>query len=145
MDHWIVVADSASCHVYRADERIERMTPVLTIHNRELHPDADHLGPRGATQSAPGGAHARFERHTDPQDALRAKFARQVAKLVDQAAADGSFERLVVAAPPKFLGDLRDAFGHATASRLVASIHHDYTKTHLDELPGLIRKHVTAG
>ena len=144
MDHWIVVADSASGHVYRSDERIERMTPALTLHDRELHPDAAHLGPRGATQSAPGGAHSRFERHTDPQDALRATFARQVAKLVDQAGTDRAFERLVISAPPKFLGDLREALGPQSAARLVCSIPHDYATTHLDELPGLIRKHVTA-
>jgi protein required for attachment to host cells len=145
VDHWIVVADSASCHVYRSDERIERVTPVLTIHNRELHPDAEHLGPRGATQSAPGGAHSRFERHTDPQDALRAKFARQVAKLLDQAGSDGSFERLVMAAPPKFLGDLRESLSPQTAARLAGTLHHDYTKTPLDELPALVRKHLAAG
>lgn len=144
MEHWIVVADTSSCRVYRSDEGLERIEPVRAVTNATVHPDVDELGPRGATRSGPGGVRSRFDRHTEPQAAVRGAFARQVAEVIERGRADGAFQRLIVAAPPRFLGALRSAMSDATRRCLACGlVPHDYVKTPPDELLPLLRRHLT--
>jgi protein required for attachment to host cells len=146
--HWVVVTDTGSCRVFETDEGMEGWTPVQGLVHEGIHKGAADLvsGPRGATQSAPGGR-AAFERHADPHEVEQLKFARAVAEHMGAAFVQGDWERAVLVAPPKFLGQVRAALPERALHQVVASIHHDFTRLPDHELPDAVRKHMpeTAG
>lgn len=118
MNHWIVIADAASCTLYSADETLEALHPlrVLREHSGNVHGHHAHL-------------------------------AKELAHALEEGSRTGQYERLILVAPPRFLGELRDLLSPRVEARIVASIHHDLAKTPIHALPGLVRKHLpeTAG
>ncbi len=68
----------------------------------------------------------RFEKH---------KFARSMAKVLDKAAGNGAFDRLVLVAPPQTLGELRSALDKKTRARITAESAKDLTNLSIHELP----------
>ncbi|MDP2315306.1 MAG: host attachment protein [Pseudomonadota bacterium] len=122
--HWVLVADAAGAKVYESDALLEELTLVeeLThVHDGKL----------------PGAGHGAQEAHHDPHVVAEGRFARAVAKFVNEDR--HRFDRLVVVAPPRFLGDLRGELSQAVGNRVVASIHHDWTKLHTRELAAKVR------
>jgi protein required for attachment to host cells len=61
-----------------------------------------------------------------------------VADYLNDAAMRGAFQKLVLAAPPKFLGDLRAALGAKARGMVSGEIHKDLTKETDIELVGRI-------
>jgi protein required for attachment to host cells len=116
------------------------------LDNAAIHKSAADLvsGARGATQSAPGGVRSAFERHTDPHESEGLKFAREIAELVNAAFVRGEWERAVLVAPPKFLGEVRSALPARALHQVVACIHHDFAKLPEHELPAAVLRHMPA-
>lgn len=125
--HWVVVADAAGAAIYEGDVMLEGLGLV----------EAMGTHTRGGLPSA--GASAGMAHH-DPHIVREERFARGVASLVNEADRRHGFERLVLVAPPHFLGDLRAEISTTAAKRLVGSIHHDWTKVHPHELAARVRK-----
>lgn len=142
MNHWIVVADTARCHLYQSDAALDAFALVSSLENPQVHPEPGALGPRGATRSGPEGVHSRFDRHTDPHDAERSRFAREVADAVERGLDQRSWDRLILVAPPAFLGDLRGHLSKRAARGVVASIDRDFTAVPERELPATVRRHL---
>lgn len=140
MKHWVLIANAAAGSIFETDETFSSFSRVLTRANGHVHPETSELGPRGATRSGPGGQRSAFDRHTEPGDAERDRFARELAAEVEQGLGRGAYERLVIAAPPKLLGELRGHLSHRTAAHLVASVSHDFAHTPEHELPAAVRK-----
>lgn len=140
MKHWVLIANATAGRIFETDETFSSFSPVLTRTNGHVHPETGELGPRGATRSGPGGERSAFDRHTDPADAERARFSRELAAEVDGGLVRGAYERLVIAAPPKLLGELRAHLSRQTLHHLVASVSHDFAHTPEHELPEAVRK-----
>jgi protein required for attachment to host cells len=81
-----------------------------------------------------GGARHAIEPRQDPHEAAERAFARGLADRLEAAAAAGRFERLILVAPPKFLGHLRAALGGAAGPRLRGSLDLDLTHAPLAEI-----------
>ena len=62
------------------------------------------------------------------------KFAQELATSVNAAALKGSFDKLVLVAPPKTLGDLRGGLNQQAAEKVSAEIPKDYTHVTPKEL-----------
>jgi protein required for attachment to host cells len=65
--------------------------------------------------------------NTDWHELEKVRFAVSVADRINKAAHAGAFEKLVVVAPPKILGDLRREFTKETETKIIAEIHKDLT------------------
>jgi protein required for attachment to host cells len=141
MRHWVVITDAGSCRVYETNDALSAFAEVRSLTNERIHLEVAELvsDQRGATQSRPGGERSAFDRHTDPREVERVRFAREVAELLEQEAP----ERIVIAAPPRFLGDLRAQLSERVHRAVLATIEHDYVKTPLNELPERIRAHLS--
>jgi protein required for attachment to host cells len=64
------------------------------------------------------------------------RFAREIAAYLEPLARTGTFDRLVVVAPPKLLGVLRGELGPLTRTRIAMQLARDYVRlspTELDE------------
>jgi protein required for attachment to host cells len=149
MRHWVVIADSGSCRIWETDDLLDVWALVRRLENEAVHRDAAELvsGPRGATRSGPNGVRSALDRHTDPHDAERSRFARHVARTIDEALTHDLWDRLVLVAPARFLGLVRAELSTPALRRLVASVDHDFARLPEGELPDAVRRHLapTAG
>lgn len=135
---YILVADGARARLYANHGVGKGLQPVsgathkadLHHHDREILTDKPGRGHNsvGEARSAmePPTVWHRFEKH---------KFAREMAKVLDAAAANKAFDRLILVAPPATLGDLRTELGDATRKMVMAELPKDLTRHAEQELP----------
>lgn len=76
--------------------------------------------------SAGQGRHA-LELPTDPREHERQVFLNDVAALLDREHQRGRYDRLVLVAPPKALGTLRDALSDAARAKVTGEIDKNLT------------------
>ena len=134
---WIVIADGSRARVYRNDGPGKGLEPLPDMsmtgdrrRDREIMADK----PGRAFDSHGRGRHS-MEPTTAPRDVAERQFLEQVAHKLEVAARDGAFDRLVIAAAPRALGDLRARLPRSVADRIHAEIDKDLTKLPGNELP----------
>lgn len=135
---WIVLADGMHARVLRQDKHGARLVPAL---DRELYEPAVHVFSRDLKSDAPGrafdsgsGSRHAMEPRTDPKTHEKKLFALRVAELINTAAAQGTFDRLVLVAPPKTLGELRAQLEAHAKKLVIGEIPRDLLKTPAPEL-----------
>jgi protein required for attachment to host cells len=144
MTHYILVADAARGRLIGADDALQRaeeiedfVHPASRVRTEDLVTDqkTDSTGqpdaPRSSTEEP--DAHANESR----------KFAHELARSLGVARASGAFARLILVAPPKFLGMLREELDAPTKRTVVASVAKDYTHQSIEETLAAIREQVT--
>jgi protein required for attachment to host cells len=139
--HWVVVADASRMQLFASDLMLGELVPLeARVHPASRVPARELVSDdRGAMAPGPTGPRTRFERHTEPQRAAIAAFAAEIADLLREGRLAGRYQRLVLVAPPAFLGLLRPRLDIATARTVVLSIAREWTTLALPELTGRIR------
>jgi protein required for attachment to host cells len=132
---WILVADGTRARAILAPATAGAREPMATM--LELH--AEHRPAREIMADAPGRTFASvgarrsaMEYHSDPVRGELERFARAIVDELEARRAAGGFERLVVYAPPRMLGAMRDAM----PEKLAAVVQHELAKD-LTKLPEL--------
>ena len=125
---WALVADAQRCRILerriplgRWQERTEEAVEVANPPSRELGTERP-----GRTHESSGTARHAIEPKTDPHRQAKQDFARLLADRLEARAA--KFDRLLLVAPPAFLGDLREALGEAARRRLAGTLDKDLTR-----------------
>jgi protein required for attachment to host cells len=98
------------------------------LSTRELGTDAP-----GRVQQSVGTATSSVEQTDWHRESERA-FLEQLAGRLDAAVASGRPKRLIVIAPPRALGTLRQAFSPAVRAAVETEIAHDYVKLTVGEI-----------
>lgn len=134
---WIVIADGAHARVFENRGPGQGLTPLP---EEEAH--HGHKPSREIDADRPGRSHDRFGpgRHAmePPSDAHRSekqRFAEALAARLNTKAQAGSFDRLILVAPAKTLGDLRNALSKETRARVQAELSKDLTHIAAQDLP----------
>jgi protein required for attachment to host cells len=133
---WIVVADGAFARVFESLGASQRLVPIEAMTMSGDH-RASHeiLADRpGRTNESVGPTRHAIEPSTDPHRSLKRTFAEHVVHTLASRLADKSFDRFVLVAPPKTLGDLRGALTPALRSVLHAEVAKDLIKTPQNEI-----------
>lgn len=107
---WVLVADGARAAVYVNDGPGRGLNPAdaptfkgnVPQYTRDVVSDRE-----GRSWGAGGVGRHGMEPRTDPKRHSEYDFAREVAQVLGEAARDRKFDRLILVAPPKALGDLR--------------------------------------
>jgi protein required for attachment to host cells len=139
---WVLVADAARARLFQLEQPQQTLTPAL---GRELigsnRPSREIASDRpGRTFDSGGeGRHAK-EPPTDPARHAQEEFARDVVRLLDEKRESRSFERLIVVAPPQFLGDLRAAMPQHLQAAVAAEVAKDLSKLSPHELQDHLRE-----
>lgn len=81
----------------------------------------------GRTFSSVGSARASVEQ-TDWHDLEEKRFAHEIAEKLERMVQDGRADKLVIAAPPRTLGELRQAMSEQVKSHVIAEIDKDFTR-----------------
>lgn len=126
---WILVADAARASVSEAAERTAPWQEVACFAN----PDGRAPGRDATTERAPrvndsmGRARHAIEPHTSLRDKSSARFAQMLGEELERGLEDGCYDRLVLVAPPRFMGALHAALDKRLADRVSSEVGHDFT------------------
>ena len=121
---WILVADGAEARVLSkagAGQDLIQLDPGV-IHGMNLRSHEIMSDRAGRTFDSVGaGRHAK-EPRTDPRQIQEQRFIQELTARLEIGAQKGAFDRLVIVAPPRTLGELRSAFSDRLRSRLTGVI-----------------------
>jgi protein required for attachment to host cells len=133
---WFCVADAGHARIKEAT----LLTPPLPTVTTLKHEVYEHgrFEAAGKSQESATSAHHGFQDAEGPIRREKREFAHVVADYLNDAAMRGAFQKLVLAAPPKFLGDLRAALGAKARGMVSGEIHKDLTKESDTDLVGRI-------
>ncbi|MDJ0390523.1 host attachment protein [Roseomonas sp. E05] len=140
---WVLVADAGRARILERaalnaawQERTEQECRNAVPPSRELTSDR----PGRVVESVGGARHAVEPRH-DPHDAAEADFARELAKKLEADAAQGRYARLMLVAPPRFLGQLTRNLGDAARHRLRGTLDKDLVRAPLPDIVAHLPEH----
>ncbi len=121
---WILVAESSRAKIYSTENRTaipaeveDIIHPEGRLHEGELVSDRPGSDPGTVGQ----GRHVLDDKISATQHE-HMEFARELARRLEAACDRGAFDKLVVAAPPAFLGLLRDRLGKEVKEKVVREI-----------------------
>jgi protein required for attachment to host cells len=134
---WVLVADGARARVYQNNGPGRGLTEtqfpaMVGSHEPTRSINADRPGRMQAAPNAP--AHA-MDHSSDPHREQKRVFAKDVAAFLKQQAQKNAFDRLVLVAPAKTLGDLRDALDGMVVDKVTGEVAKDLTHYNARELP----------
>jgi protein required for attachment to host cells len=134
---WILIADGARARFLENHGPGTGLAPApVPPQETRLHADREIYADRpGRVQESVGGAHHAVSRRVDWHRFEKEQFAERLARLLDEAAGAKRFDRLVLVAPPRTLGDLRAALAPATRAKVDGELDKDLTPLADHELP----------
>jgi protein required for attachment to host cells len=107
---WIAIADAASAKIFKTTVEFSKLEPVHEFEHAAAHKKESELVTyQQGSARTPAGKHGGFTPHTFVKDTEAEKFARQLGSYLNQSHQKGDFGKLVIVAPPSFLGLLRSA------------------------------------
>ena len=140
---WIVVAESSRAKFYSAESKKGEFTeledlvhPESRLHNGDLvsdHPGSD----RGGVGQ---GRHP-VEDDTEAKKVEITNFAHQIAKRLESGYNDRVFDRLILIAPPAFLGALRDELSKVVRNLVEEEIDKNLVHESVDSIRDHIAVH----
>lgn len=125
---WVLVADGHRMRAFRKTSgQLELVAEARPSPSRRAGriPD-DAMGRVGS--SAGGTIRHKLEPRMDEGRKAVRSFAEDIAAWLDGAVAENAFDRLVLAAAPKMLGELRRVIAAPVQARIVAEVSKDLTK-----------------
>lgn len=120
------------------------MKPVMTLYllvnddnYRLIHTHDEGLAEIGHTKAELHDTHVhRVAGHAPKEGGERIAMARHAAKALAAEWARGSYDRIVLAAGPKVLGEIRRDLPRVLHGHIAAELHKDLLNTPLHDLPG---------
>ncbi len=133
---WILVCDGARGRILVNRGRGTGLSEIERADSESAREPTRELGtdrPGRSFDSVGAGSHA-MASPTDWHRFEKTKFAREMAAIINQAALANGFDRLVIAAPPRVLGDLRQALRPQAAKKITGEIGKDLTRIAVHDL-----------
>ncbi len=134
---WILVADGAVAQVYETEAGANDLVAVpggefaaANLPSREI--DADRPG-QGFDRA--GYGQRRKQPRTDSHRHAKAQFAHHLAEFLQREQQRQAFDSLVIVAPAKTLGDLREALAPNVKKLVKAELSKDLVHIHQRDLP----------
>lgn len=121
---WVLVADGANAKIFEAQEKGRDLEEVYS-RAQDAKTTHEIVSDRQGRSDQPGAAHHAVEPRTDPQRHAEHEFARDLCRHLDASAAAEAFDRLVVTAAPRTLGDIREMMTKQVRDRVHAEIDKD--------------------
>ena len=133
---WIVIADASLAHVVTSAGKGNDLAKVddvqldgTTLPGRELAADR----PGRSFDRSGEGRHS-MEPRTAPRDVEQERFARKVVAALEQADRRRGFDRLILVAPPTFMGLLRGILPQSLANKVGGELTKNLTKIAIHDL-----------
>lgn len=143
---WILVADGARARLFETASPDDALTEVACFAN----PAGRSPGRGFTTGRAPtvnesvGAARHAIEPHTTLREKTTDRFARTISVELERGRNAHRYARLVLVAPPRFLGALHGAFPKPLRDSVVAEIKRNVTALHAADIRAHIPRRVYA-
>jgi protein required for attachment to host cells len=141
-DAWVLVGDGRRALVFQNEGSPDKpRLLVQKVFEAPANPATAEQGaerPGRVVSSAEGGARRSAVEPTDWHEIAEARFARDVAAALAEAARAGRFDKLAVVAPPKTLAELREAFDEPVRKRIIGEVDKTLTKHPVPEIERLL-------
>lgn len=132
---WVLLADGrkALFLVNKGDAELLNLE-VIRVMEHENPSTHDQGTDRPGRVNASADIRRSAYQQTDWHQLEEARFAKDIAEALYKAAHQDRFRRLIVAAPPTALGDLRKAFHKEVSDRIAAELNQDLTNLTIDRV-----------
>jgi protein required for attachment to host cells len=126
----------ANPHHYYNEKSSHELSPVMngllkseSINDYQIGHDR-----RGTASSSNSPTHNTYEPHGDIDGELKRRFAESIAHKLQQACENKLFDQLILVAPPKMIGELREHMSKNIDTKIVATLPKDLRQYHGKEL-----------
>jgi len=144
---WVVVADGERARFLMGSGALTALdsAPVPEMQNDNPPTHEQGTDRPGRTHESAAGGHTGLRHAMTPRvdwhKFEKEKFAHAVAEIVNRAASEKSFDRLVLVAPPETLGNLRAALSKPAAQAVSQEFAKDLTKMTVAEVTDYLAEH----
>lgn len=140
---WVLIADGEKALFLRND--VDAMNPdlnVVRIEEQDNPSDIEQSANRPGRMNDGGPGQKSALDDTDWHELAKERFADDLADILYKQAHKGKFDRIVLVAPPKTLGELRDKLHQEVSNKVVAEVDKTLTNHPIDEIEKLLRDHL---
>jgi protein required for attachment to host cells len=134
---WIVIADGDQAKVFEHEGPGKGLKPIKDLQFEQEHLKAQEImadKPGRAFSSAGPGARSSMEYSSDPVAVRERRFVERLAEMLNEKQQQGKFDRLVIAAAPAALGDIRPALSDRVKGTILAEMPKDLTNVPMPKL-----------
>jgi protein required for attachment to host cells len=125
---WVLVADGAQAQVFEHGGPGKGLIPVKGMHFSEEPLKAQDINSDRPGRHYSGGVGARSGmEQSDPVAVREERFVKGIAAELETMRQQGRFDRLIIAAAPTALGDIRPALSDAVKQTIIAELPKDLT------------------
>jgi protein required for attachment to host cells len=139
---WILAADGNQARLLKGVNLLkdESQSPEQEVFRWEPKRVQDIKSDKpGRSFSSVGPGRSAMEYSSDPVRDEQQKFTAEVAGRIDDYAAEGAFDRLVVCAAPQTLGDLRNKLSDRSRTLTMAEIDKNFSNLPTEKLISSVR------
>ena len=124
---WVLVADRARARLFNLVGEGSQLDELCSFANPDARvPAADVVRDRKPrTQESVGSARHAIEPHTTLEEKVSERFARELEVVLEEGRVQHRYERLVLVAPPGFLGTLNQTLGKQLRGDIVLEVNKD--------------------
>lgn len=132
---WILVADGGSARILQYENSIKPLIQIDGGYFEHIHsPNHDLISSdRGRGSNANRTGRHALEWQTDPHQQQKKLFAKELVQYLK--AHQDNFERLILVAPPKMLGNIRDEITPHLGQKVYGHETKDLTRVSLNQIP----------
>ncbi|MFD0979217.1 host attachment family protein [Tropicimonas aquimaris] len=137
---WVLVADGEKALFLRND--LDAINPDLNVHQerkQENPPDREQSANRPGRKADTGPGQRSAMDDTDWHELAKERFADELAEMLYKRVHAGEIERVVIVAPPKVLGEMRQKMHSEVAKAVVAEIPKTLTNHPIDRIESLVK------
>lgn len=142
---WVLIADGEKALFLRND--VDAQNPDLTvvrIKEQENPKDIDQSANRPGRMNDNGPGQKSALDDTDWHELAKERFADDLAEILYKQAHKGKFDRLVIVAPPKTLGEIRSKMHKEVSDKVVGELAKTLTNHPIDEIEDLLTRELAA-
>jgi protein required for attachment to host cells len=133
---WVLVADAEGAEVYSYAHKADPWKPIHHLKEDGTGtPETRDFGPKASEHK--GALHAHGE--NDPKETQERRLAHSIAHALERGLADREYDALVLVAPPKMLGQLRENLSRGLQAKIVFETAKDLAHVPVSELAELLR------
>lgn len=124
---WLLVADAAKARLFEIPKRGGNLTEIACYTNPNGRSPGQHPehGRQGRTHESANSARHAIEPHTSLEEKHAMQFADLLRDAIWHGRTEKQFDRLVLMAPPRFLGVLRDRLDEQSLKCVTAEVGND--------------------
>jgi protein required for attachment to host cells len=133
---WIVVCDASYCRLFMKRQNNQDWVlfeefehPASREKGMDLYSDRP-----GNTSQGAGEAQRNLDSYTNIREVEAVRFAHTICRMLESSYGLNAFERLILVAPPHFLGLLRDELKGPVVKSIFGTLDKDYTQLGEQEL-----------